>query len=252
MERAITILNLLSSNDRIKVPLLAEMLDISQVTLRRDLDNLERRGIIRRTHGYASLNGADDTCKRLAYNYSVKRRIAKAAVQTIDEGETIMIESGSCCVLLAEELAHAKKNVTIISNSVIIANCVGKMPGIKVILLGGYYQPESQVMIGPMTIQCANYFYSDKFFIGTDGYIPDFGFTGRDHLRVETATDLAKQSNKIFILTESAKFQRRGVYNLFQINDLTGVFTDEKIPKEAEDALIKNNVRLHKVPADPE
>jgi DeoR/GlpR family transcriptional regulator of sugar metabolism len=251
-ERTVKILDLLASNRTIKLSLLAELLDVSQVTLRKDLDDLEKRRIICRTHGFVSLDGADDSGKRMAFNHLIKRKIANAAVQTVEEGETVMLESGSCCALFAEELAIARKNVTIITNSAFIANYVCRLPYIKIILLGGYFQPESQVLVGPITQRCADFFYSDKFFLGTDGFIPGYGFTGRDHLRVETSLELAKRAKKVFILTEAAKFNRRGVYNMIDFGRLTGVFTDDSIPKAAEADLVKNNILLHKVPVADE
>jgi DeoR/GlpR family transcriptional regulator of sugar metabolism len=247
--RTVRILDILASNKNIKVAVLAELLAVSQVTLRKDLDNLEKRGILHRAHGYVSLEGADDTGKRMAICYSIKLRIAKAAAQTIENGETVMIESGSCCALFAEELAFAQKNVTIITNSAFVANHVYKSPGVKIILLGGYYQPESQVLVGPMTKKYAETIFLDKFFLGADGFILSQGFTGKDYYRVDTALGLAECAKKVFILTEADKFNRYGAYSLIQFDKLTGVFTDDKIPKEAETALIKNNVQLFKVPA---
>jgi DeoR/GlpR family transcriptional regulator of sugar metabolism len=251
-DRTIKILELLSSNEKIKVKLLAEMLDVSLITLRKDLENLEKRGIISRIHGYASLSGANNTGKRLAISYSIKRRIASAAAQIVVEGETIMLESGSCCAMFAEELANNKKNVSIITNSVFIADYIYKLPNIKLILLGGAFQPESQVLVGPITKRYAGEVFSDKFFIGTDGFIPNFGFTGRDHLRVDTAQEMAKHAKKVFVLTEAAKFNRRGACSLIQFDKITGVFTDDSIPKEAETALIKQNIALHKVSSTDE
>ena len=252
MDRIVKILDLLASNKTLKLTLFAEMLGVSNVTLRKDLDVLEKRGIICRFNGYVSLDGANDTGKRIAFNYLIKRKIASAAVQTVEEGETVMLESGSCCALFAEELAIAKKNVTIITNSAFITNYVCCLPYTKIILLGGYFQPESQVLVGPITQKCADFFYADRFFLGTDGFIPDYGFTGRDHFSVETSLELAKRAKKVFILTEAEKFHRRGVYNMIELDKLTGVFTDDSIPKEAEAALKKNNVLLHKVPAAEE
>ncbi|MCL2244712.1 MAG: DeoR/GlpR family DNA-binding transcription regulator [Treponema sp.] len=246
-DRNVRILDLLAAHKNIKVTMLAELLDVSQVTLRKDLDNLEKRGMIRRTHGYASLDGADDTGRRMAFNHSIKRKIARAAVEIVEDGETIMLESGSCCALFAEELALSGKNVTIITNSAFIANFMCKKPAVKVILLGGYFQPESHVLVGPMTIKCGEIFYLDKFFLGCDGFISDNGFTGRDLLRAETAGELAKRAKKVFILTESAKFIRRGAYNLIPFDKVTGVFTDEGISKEAETVLREKNVTLNKV-----
>jgi len=232
-----------------EVVVLAEILGVSAVTLRRDLDILEDRGIIKRKHGYASLDGADNTGKRMAFNYLIKQRIAKAAVQTIEEGETIMVESGTCCALFAEELAIAEKNVTIITNSIFLKNYTVGLTGINLIFLAGFFQAESQVMVGPLTVKSAGDIYTDKFFLGTNGFIPGLAFTCRDHLRAETVIGLSKRTNKVFILTESDKFNCRGSYNMLQLDNVSGVFTDDKIPKEAEAAIIKNNVQLYKVPA---
>jgi len=251
-DRAVRILDILSNNKSIKVTMLAELLDVSQVTLRRDLDFLEKQGIINRTHGFASLDGADETSKRMAFSYSIKRKIAVAAAKSIEEDETVMIESGSCCALFAEELALNRKNITIITNSIFIANYICNLPKIKIILLGGYYQPGSQVLIGPMIIKYANEFFIDKLFLGTDGFIPGQGFTSGDYLRAETAAVLANCFKKVFVLTESAKFNRRGAYNLIQLNKVTGVYTDDNISKEAEDSLFNSNVLLVKVPAADE
>ena len=252
MYRSINILDILSAHNTVKVSLLTEALNVSHVTLRKDLINLEKRGIIKRTHGYVSLDGADITSKRLAFNHLIKRKIARVAVKIIEEGETIMLESGSCCALFAEELILARKNVTIITNSIFIANYVSNLSDIKIILLGGCFQPDSQVVIGPMTTSCAESIYSDKYFIGVDGFIPGQGFTGSDLLRVETVIGLAKRVNKVFVLTESAKFYRRGTCNLIHMDKLAGVFTDDSIPKEAETALINKKVMLHKVPISEE
>jgi DeoR/GlpR family transcriptional regulator of sugar metabolism len=246
--RHTTILELLAKRQREKVSTLAELLDVSQVTVRKDLDQLEERGLIRRVHGYACLDSIDDVGKHLAYNYAIKRRIAKAAAATVRESETVMIESGSCCAFLAEELAMAQKDVTIVTNSAFIANFVRHAPNIKLILLGGYYQPASQVLVGPMTAKCGEIFFSDKFFIGVDGFMPDFGFTGKDHLRVQTAADLVGRAKEVFVLTDSEKFQRQGVLGLVRLDRVAGVYTDERIPREAESALRDNNISLYKVP----
>jgi len=249
MDRIAKILEFLAVNKKVKISLLAEILGVSYVTLRRDLEKLDRRGIICHIHGFATLDGADETGKRIANNYVIKRKIAKAAAQTVEEGESILLESGSCCALFAEELAVTKKNVTIITNSIFIANFIGKQNNVKIILLGGFLQPESQVLVGPLTAKCAENVFSDKFFLGADGFVPSFGFTGRDHLSVETAGELAKRAKKAFILTESAKFQRHGTYNLLQFNKITGVFTDDGIPKDAESALTSNGISVNKAPS---
>ena len=246
-DRHTKILEVLSKHGRAEVIALAELLEISQVTVRKDLDALEYRGLVRREHGYACLNTDDDIGRRMAFNYDIKRRIAQAAAETVEEGETVMIESGSCCAFLAEELASGQKDVTIITNSVFITNYIRNAVRTRIILMGGYYQPKSQVLVGPMTRKCGEIFFSDKFFIGTDGYMPGFGFTGKDHLRSQTVTDLAENARDIIVLTDAEKFQRQGVLGLVKLEKVSSVFTDTRIPAEVEAELLEHNVHLHKV-----
>jgi len=236
-------------NSFVKVTDLANMLSVSQVTLRKDLDYFENRGILHRTHGYVSLDGADDTGRRIAFSYANKIKIARAAAHIIKEGETVLVESGSCCALFAEELALSKKNITIVTNSSFIAASVSKLPGAKVILLGGYFQPESKVLVGSITSRCVETICFDKFFLGVDGFKPELGFTGKDFLRVETSIELSKRASKIYVLTESAKFNRSSAFELLSFDKINGVFTDNNIPDIAESVMIKNNVHVHKVPA---
>ena len=133
-----------------------------------------------------------------------------------------------------------------------MVNHVRKIQNIKIILLGGFILPKLQVLVGPMTTKCAKIIFADKYFLGTDGFIPGQGFTGRDHLCIQTALGLAKHAKEVFILTESDKFHRRGAYNMIQLDKVSGVFTDDNIPKDAETALLKNNVLVYKVPAEEE
>jgi len=246
--RQTRILEVLSKHGRAEVISLSELLGVSQVTIRKDLDSLEERGLVRREHGYACLNNTDDVGKRIAFNYDIKRRIALAAAATVADGETVMIESGSCCALLAEALADAQKDVTIITNSVFIVNFIRNMSRTRVILLGGYFQPGSQVLVGPMTKQCGSIFFADKFFVGTDGFIPGSGFTGRDHMRSQTVMDMAESARDIFVLTDAEKFQKQGVLGLVRLEKVSGVFTDERIPADVEQQLLEKNIKLHKVP----
>jgi len=245
--RQTKILDVLSQQQRVEVSMLSGMLGVSQVTIRKDLDQLEEKGLILREHGYACLDGTDDVGKRMVYHYGIKKRIAKAAAATVEDGETVMIESGSCCALLAEELALSKKDVTIITNSVFVANYIRHARTIKIILLGGFYQPDSQVIVGPITKKCGEIFFANKFFIGVDGFSPKFGFMGKDYLRAQTINDLSEYTHGIIVLTESEKFIQQGVLNLARTESVKGVFTDEGIPPDAETVLRTHNVEVHKV-----
>ena len=158
-----------------------------------------------------------------------------------------MIESGSCCALLALEIVQTKKDVTIVTNSAFIADYIRKVSKSKIILLGGEYQKESQVVVGPMTRKCVETFFVDKFFIGTDGFSEVSGFTGNDYMRSETVRDMAKQAKHVIIVSESSKFNQVGNVSLLPTKDVSCVVTDGDIPKQCEDYLSENNVEVKKV-----
>lgn len=244
------ILEIVTENGRTETSKLAELLHVSRVTIRKDLDQLEAKGLIKREHGYALLRSNDDINNRLAYHYDVKRKIACAAAEFVENGETVLIESGSCCALLAEELANHKTDVTIVTNSAFIAGYIRRLPHAKIVLLGGNYQNESQVMVGPITRRCAESFFVDKLFIGTDGFNEPFGFTGNDYMRAETVRDMAEQASKVVVLTESSKFSHQGVVALLSVDQIGIVMTDDGIPPEKEAFLKEHNVDVHKVPLD--
>ena len=247
MNRSTRILEILTSEKRIEVTRLAEMLGVSQVTVRKDLDALEAQGLIRREHGFADLGSTDDIGKRLAYHYDIKRAIATAAAATVRDGETLMIESGSCGAILADELVRNKRDVTIITNSAFIAGYIRRAPGAKIVLLGGDYQTESQVMVGPVTRRCAEEYFVDKLFIGTDGFSAKTGFTGNDRMRAEAVRDMARQAANVIILTESEKFCQQGVVALIDAKNVSTVYTDSRIPAESEELLRSSGVAVCKI-----
>jgi DeoR/GlpR family transcriptional regulator of sugar metabolism len=246
-ERHNRLLEILAANQRIEVTALADLLMVSQVTVRKDLDHLEARGLLRREHGYALFGSIDDVGKRMALHYEIKRRIAREAAALVEEGETVMIESGSCCALLAEELANTRKEVTIVTNSAFIANHTRHAPYSRVILLGGEYQPTAQVLVGSITRRSAEVFFSDKLFIGVDGFTPKYGFTGKDHLRAQTVRDLVEQAQQVIVLTESDKFFHQGAEGLIRTEEVEMIFTDDKIPPDIEAYLTQRNIDIHKV-----
>jgi DeoR/GlpR family transcriptional regulator of sugar metabolism len=246
------ILDALTKNQKVEVTTLAELLLVSQVTIRKDLDILEGRGLIRREHGYAYIEKTNDMSKCMAYNYDIKKRIAHLAAQTVEDGETVLIESDAICALLAEELVATKKDVTIITNSIFVANHIRYVPNGKIILLGGILEKDSQVTVGPMTGKCAEIFFSDKFFIGADGFSETFGFTGKDHMRAETIQNLAAQAKDVVVLTESETFTKPGVVGLVRTDKVKTVYTDDGIPPAIEVYLQRKEVEIKKVPRHAE
>jgi len=118
--------------------------------------------------------------------------------------------------------------------------------------MGGYFQGDSQVLVGPMTKQCGSIFFADKFFVGTDGFAPGLGFTGRDHMRAQAVIDMSERARDVIILTDSDKFKRQGVLGLMPMEKVASVFTDDDIPKNAEKQLLDKGIMVHKVPREEE
>lgn len=243
-QRTNKILELLTDENKIEVSELSEKLQVSQVTVRKDLAELEERGIITREHGYAVLANMDDLGTRIAYHYEAKKKIASMASNLLRDGDTIMIESGSCCALLADILTQEHKDLTIITNSAFIASYIRGKSNFQIILLGGIYQNDSQVMVGPMVADCAKNFCVDKFFIGTDGFSPKNGFTNKDQLRAQAVRDMAGQASEVIILTESSKFFRHGIVSLNLKKNISMVITDDKIPAETKELLTSQGINV--------
>ena len=243
-DRLNKILELLTKENKMEVSLLAEKLSVSQVTIRKDLDALESRGIIKREHGFALLCSMDDINGRIAYHYEEKRTIAQKASEMVQNGDTIMIESGSCCALLADALANTKKDLTIITNSAFIAGYIRGKANFQIVLLGGIYQQDAQVMVGPMVQQCVENFFVDLFFIGTDGYNSRIGFTNRDQMRAQAVRDMARQADNVIVLTESDKFAKNSIVPLNLKTPIKAVITDTNISDTMKAELENHNITV--------
>lgn len=242
-ERGRRILQLLSEKKRMEVAALAEILGISQVTVRKDLDGLEERGFIRRMHGFAVLNTTDRISSRLAYHYEEKRRIAERAAALVHDGDTVMLESGSCCAILADILAHSREAVTIVTNSAFIAEYVRESRA-QVILLGGVLQRDSQCLVGPMLRDAAANFHVRFFFIGTDGWSERTGFGNKDPLRAQAVRDMARSCDEMVVLTESEKFRSQGTVPLNVEAQPRRVITDGGVPAPAADRMRAQGIEL--------
>jgi DeoR/GlpR family transcriptional regulator of sugar metabolism len=234
------ILELLTDQKKIDVVKLSKLCNVSQVTIRKDLDILEEKGLVKRIHGYAEINNADDINGRLAYHYDEKMKIAQKASELVHDGDTIMIESGSCCALVASILSNTKQNLTIVTNSAYIAESL-RNTQTNVILLGGIYQKDSQCLVGPMISDTVKNFHVQYFFIGADGYSSRTGFTNKDQLRAQAVRDMSQSCDTVVVVTESEKFNHIGTVPM-NFPSPTIVITDDSISNETKEQLKQNNI----------
>ena len=241
--RHLSILELLNQDETLEVNTLAQRLEVSAVTVRKDLDALEKIGLLRRQHGYAVRVSRGDIGYRMIFEYDAKRQVAAHAAKMVSHGDAVMIESGSTCAMLAEEIAKTKRDVTIITNSVFIGVYVRMIPGVRIVLLGGAFDPEAQVMTGPLVRKCAEEFHVDKFFIGIDGYDSTQGFFSNNMAEVEAVRDMARQASKHIILATAQKFNRQGNVFLMPEKNISALITDT-IPDNCRESLEARGIEI--------
>jgi DeoR/GlpR family transcriptional regulator of sugar metabolism len=221
-------MSILAGHDKKSVKELSILLDVSEVTVRQDLNLLENKGILKRVHGGAVLNDQDDIAVRLGINYKTKLKIARKALEYIHEGETILIESGSVNALLSSELVR-QKQVTILTTNIFIARQFHKINRANIILLGGLYQHQSESMVGMLTRKNIDYLNFSKAFIGIDGYDESTGFTSRDMLRAEISAHIISKCRDVFVVTDSTKFGRKELATIGMPEEIAHLITDEGI-----------------------
>lgn len=246
-ERQSQILEYVIENHRADVDELASMFAVSPKVILENLDKLEHDGLVRRAHGFILAAPEDNMVTRMAYHHNNKRNIARRAAESVAEGETIMIESGSSCALLADIVTKTKPGVTIVTNSAFIGDFVRRNPYSRVVLLGGDYQSESQVLVGPLGIQSVQNFFVDKLFVGIDGYTEETGFTAKNQMRAEMVRAMDSQALELHVLSESIKFPRRGSVQLVPASAVHTLYTDDRIPDPIQAHLTSTGVTIVKI-----
>lgn len=240
------ILQMVIDQGRVSVVDLAKTTGVSEVTIRQDLNLLEKQSYLRRTHGYAVPLDSEDVETRMMNNYALKRELAEFAASLVNNGETVFIENGSSNALLARTLAD-QKDITIITVSSYIAHLL-KETRCEVILLGGIYQKKSESMVGPLTRQYVQQVHFSKAFIGIDGWQPETGFTGRDMMRSDVVNAVLEKECEAIVLTDSSKFGAVHPYTMGPISRFSRVITDDRLSdahrnKLEEDGLIVDIIK---------
>jgi DeoR family transcriptional regulator, fructose operon transcriptional repressor len=233
----------------IRVEELCRQLGVSPATVRRDLDQLETGGLIRRVHGGAvSIESRldeplfDDKTSIAARE---KHRIAEAALGFVENGDTIYLDGGSTVLELAR-LLRDRNNVTVVTNSLRAAHeMAGRGP--RLILIGGELRRLSQTMVGPLTRHMLEGLHLDKAFMGTIGFSLNEGLTTTDPSEAYTKELVMSQARQTILLADSSKagkvsFARAGRWEQLHI-----LITDKRLDKIAARELIKKGIKLVRV-----
>lgn len=241
-----SILQMVIDKGRMSVVDLARMTGVSEVTIRQDLNLLEKQSFLRRTHGFAVPIDSEDVETRMMNNFALKRELAAFAASQVSPGETVFIENGSSNALLARVLAE-QPDVTIITVSSYIAHLLKEMPA-EVILLGGIYQKKSESMVGPLTRQFIQQVHFSKAFIGVDGWRAQTGFTSRDMMRADVVNAVLEKRCEAIVLSDSSKFGVVHPYPLSPSQNFSRVITDDGLSDETRQQLGEAGLRVDIVP----
>lgn len=236
------ILQIVNERKRVQVTDLSDLVGVSGVTIRQDLNFLEQQGYLKRVHGAAMALQSDDVNARLEVRFDIKQQLANKAAELVAPNETVLIEGGSANALLARTLAE-RGDVTIITPSAYIAHLI-RNSSANIILLGGVYQHQGESLVGPLTKLCIQNIHFSTAFLGIDGYHQDTGFTSRDMMRAEIAETIIGKNRRNIVLTDSSKFGQIYPSSIGKTSEISILLTDDAAPKDDIDALKSQGVEV--------
>jgi len=248
-ERRAEIIQILNQNNKVMISELCEKYGLSEVTIRKDLENLKKRNLLLRIRGGAirvpsTLSGNDTKveAKRLFY-YKQKKAIGKMAASLINENETIIIDSGTTTMEIAKNL-HKLQNLTVVTNAIDIALEVSRYNRFTVILLGGHLRESSLSTVGPLAESVLKVCYCDKLFLGVDSFNIKEGISTPNIEEAninQTMITMAKETIAVF---DSSKFNKRSFAFISKITDIDSIVTDDDTPSTILSELKDRNINV--------
>lgn len=253
-ERRNKIVELVHSQGSVLVLDLSNAFGTSEVTIRADLRLLEDKGLVTRFHGGAAKPGSnlaesDNQEVLLEERYKLasdpKKRIAQAAAKMIAEGMTVILDSGSTTLLIAEELVK-KTNITVITNSLPAAFTLAENKDITLVVCGGTVRHKTHSMHGTIAEQSLQGISADLMFVGADGIDATNGITTFNE-GYSISSVMAAAAHQVIAVLDATKFNRRGFNQVLPMDKITCVITDSSISKQDTAALEKLGVELKTV-----
>jgi len=233
-ERKSQIVQLLELKGKIEIAELAEELSVTPMTIRRDLDALEKQKKLIRTHGGAVLPQLliqeQSFEAKLAKAIDKKRQIALEAVSLIEEHMTIMLDSGTTNFEIAKLLKH-KKHLTIVTNDITIAVELMNSPH-EIIVLGGRLQTNVGAVYGPLTEQTLNELHVDAFFLGANAVHPIHGVTTPSLEKAALKKAMIHAANNVYLVVDSTKFDQKSFSKVCDVEAMTKLITDDQVTEE--------------------
>lgn len=246
-QRKMEILTTIESRDAVSTIDLAHQFDVSVVTITRDLQELEEKGLILRIHGGAtSIRGGGyehPFLTRESHNLEEKRRIAAAAFETIREGDSIMLDVGTTIFELAQ-LMKTRTKITVIVTSLPMAQTLSTQPGIELIIIGGKFRSSEFSMVGHIAESELRNFYVDKAFLGAAGIHPKMGITEFSVEQAGTKKVMIEQARQRIVLSDHSKFGKIRLASVCPISSVDIILTDTGLTPDVAEKYSHLNVKL--------
>ncbi|MCV2395499.1 DeoR/GlpR family DNA-binding transcription regulator [Actinotalea sp. M2MS4P-6] len=234
-ERQQEILGKARLDGRVEVRELAEILDVTPETVRRDLTALERRGLLHRVHGGAipveRLGFEPEVSERETLMATQKERIAKAALDELPDGGAIILDAGTTTARLAE-LLPTDRELTVVTHSLPIALSLASRPPFTVHLLGGTIRGRTLAAVGSWTERDVEDIFADVAFLGTNGLTVDQGLTTPDLVEAGVKRALVAASRRIVVLADHTKVGRSEFAHVAPLSVIDTLITDVGLEPE--------------------
>lgn len=247
-ERHKFILDNLYKNGFVSITDIADALKVSKVTIRKDIKDLEAKGILYKLHGCAK--PVDPHVPDIELNIKEnikreeKRRIAQKAVELVNPSDSLIIASGSTIYAFAEELRHkTREYLNIVTPFLRLGSLFNGADNVSIMQLGGMIHMKSQSVRGEYASDELEGVLCSKVFIGVDGIDPDFGVTTSSVEEALLTKRMMKASSRTIVLSDSSKFGRRGFGRICGIEDIDVIITDSGISEQMVE-LLENSVDL--------
>jgi len=227
-ERQEKIAAFVASRGKIRLDELASVFEVSQPTLRKDLTVLEQQGLLKRTHGGAlsiRAPGERDLMTRFVQNVEAKRAIGRACCDLIEEGEAVFLDCGTTMHHFAQQLATRRLQLTVLTNSPSIAECLADVGGITHILLGGQMRRKTGGISGPLALEIIERFSIATAFIGASG-ITEEAITVADFNEAQLKAAIIKRTQRVIVPIDHSKIGVVDFTRVCEPRDIDIVVTD--------------------------
>ena len=218
-----------------QVAQLADALDVSAATVRRDLATLEADGVLRRARGGAYLDPTRAPRPTVTGDPEIKARIGRRAAEFVEDGMTVLILGGSSTEAMLPHLTG--RTLSVVTNGLAVANTLAPHPEITLVLLGGVLHREQMTLLGPMTAQNMADLHVDVMFAGAYGINAEIGVTGVKVTQAGYHHSMLRHTESLVVLGTGEKFGRQGPTLLARADQVDTFVTDDTAPVDVLDAL---------------